>query len=86
MGEDKETNVWKIIKWFCNWFFGRDDYEDKVIVYETEKAICCKYLDEEWRWCYLTVANFEDEREKNWCIHQWEQWKSMFQDKWYMSN
>lgn len=78
-----ESNIWKKISWYCNGFFGRDDYYDKIIVYETETAICCKYVD---GWNELTVANFEDEREKRWCIHQWGQWKSMYQDRWILSN
>lgn len=84
--EEKKSNIWKVIKWYCNWYFGRDDYGDKIIVYENEKSICCMHLDKESYGTNLTVANFENEREKRWCIHQWEQWKSMFQDKWYMSN
>ena len=61
------SNIWKVIRWFCNWYFGRDDYEDKVIVYETDTAICCKYLDND----NLTVANFKSEEEKNQYIGKW---------------
>ncbi len=55
-------NIWKIIKGYCNWYFGRDDYEDKVIVYETKTSICCRRLKET---DYLTVATFDTEEEKN---------------------
>lgn len=61
------SNIWKVIKWYCNWYFGRDDYDDKVIVYETDTAICCKYLDND----NLTVTNFKSEEEKNQYIEKW---------------
>lgn len=58
----KKDNVWKTIKGYCNWYFGRDDYDDKVIVYETETAICCRYLeDKKWLW----TAYFKTEQEKD---------------------
>ena len=62
IADDFDTdNIWKIIKWYCEWYFGRDDYNNKVIVFETKTSICCK-----WEWeDYLTTANFNSEEEKN---------------------
>lgn len=69
----QNNNVWKVIKWFCNWYFG-DDYDTKVIIYETERSICCRYIDEYNAWL-LTVANFKDEQEKNEMINEWEKFE-----------
>lgn len=68
------SNVGKIIYGYCNGYFGRDDYETKVIVFETECSICCRYLDDEdWRkkgW--LNCANFDSAEEKQERIDRWE--------------
>lgn len=67
------SNVGKIIYGFCNGYFGRDDYETKIIVFETECSICCRYInDEKWRekgW--LDCANFDSPEEKQECIDRW---------------
>lgn len=68
-------NIGKMIYGFCNGFFGRDDYNTKIIVFETDRAICCRYVDcNDYNGLYgcLTVANFENEEEKNNYIKQWE--------------
>jgi len=67
------VNVGRMIYGFCNGFFGRDDYSDKIIVFETECSICCRIVDRDiWRdngW--LTVANFDSEKEKQEYINEW---------------
>ena len=65
------SNVGKTIYGYCNGYFGRDDYETKVIVYETPLSICCRYARRDMK-DYLTVANFDSEREKNNLIYEWE--------------
>lgn len=64
------SNIGKRIYGFCNGFFGRDDYNDKIIVYETPLAICCIYVDRNLS-NYLTVANFDSESEKQEYINEW---------------
>lgn len=64
------SNIGKRIYGFCNGFFGRDDYNDKIIVYETPSAICCIYVDRNLS-NYLTVANFDSESEKQEYINEW---------------
>lgn len=63
-------NIGTIIYGFCNGFFGRDDYNDKIIVFETEKVICYKYIDEEYDGILVT-ANFKTEEEKHRYIDKW---------------
>lgn len=53
---------------FCNGFFGRDDYETKVIVYETPTSICCIYESQP---DVLTCANFNSQEEKQKYINEW---------------
>ena len=64
------NNIGKRIYGFCNGFFGRDDYDDKIIVYETPKSICCIYVDDSYK-DILTVATFDSEKEKQEYINQW---------------
>lgn len=51
-------------------FFGRDDYDTKIIVYETDKAICCTYLDEKYNGILVT-ANFKSREKKQEYIDSW---------------
>ena len=64
------NNVGKRIYGFCSGFFGRDDYDDKIIVFETDKAICCVYIDEEYAG-QLACANFDSLEEKQIYINSW---------------
>ena len=64
------NNIGRKIYGFCNGYFGRDDYDDKIIVYETELAICCIYTDDEM-YGVLTTANFNTEKEKQDYINKW---------------
>lgn len=67
------NNIGKVIYGFCNGFFGRDDYETKIIVFETECSICCRYINDRlWRekgW--LSCANFDSQEEKQKFIDEW---------------
>ena len=45
---------------FCDGYFGRDDYEDKIIILEGKTWIVCVYADSDT----VTCANFESEEEK----------------------
>lgn len=64
------NNIGKRIYGFCNGFFGRDDYDDKIIVYETDKAICCIYIDERYSGI-LNTATFNSLEEKQQYIDEW---------------
>jgi hypothetical protein len=69
-------NIGKILYGYCNGYFGRDDYADKIIVFETTYSICCRYVGddglykcgEDWKDVpqveMLTVANFRTRDEK----------------------
>ena len=70
-----KNNIGKRIYGYCNGFFGRDDYNDKIIIFETAKAIVCMYADS-YRGDAITVANFDSEEEKNSYVAKWaeEDW------------
>ena len=61
--------VGKKIYGFCNGYFGRDDYKDKIIILEGEKWIVCAYLDRNID-C-VTCVNFDSKEEKIECVTQW---------------
>lgn len=58
---------------FCNGYFGRDDYDDKIIILEGRKWIVCSYLDADND--YVTCVNFDTEEEKIECIKRWAEYK-----------
>ena len=62
------NNIGRVIYGYCNGFFGRDDYETKIIVFETKLGICCRYLNDIE---YLTSTNFDSEEEKQKYIDEW---------------
>lgn len=63
-------NIGKRLYGFCNGFFGCYSYEDKIIVFETERAIACiRIKDDVEDW--LTVANFDTKEEKQKYIDEW---------------
>ena len=68
-------NIGTIIYGFCNGYFGREDYETKIIVFETECSICCRYIDiddELWnKKGWLACANFDSAEEKQKHINNW---------------
>ena len=55
---------------YCNGYFGRDDYEDKIIIAEGKKWILCSYLgiDND----RVTCVNFDTEKEKEERIKEWD--------------
>lgn len=67
------NNIGKILYGFCNGYFGRDDYSTKIIVFETNCSICCRYVDDdEWRTKgWISCANFDSPEEKQRCIDNW---------------
>ena len=54
---------------YCNGYFGRDDYNDKIIILEGNKWVVCAYLDHDND--YITSVNFDSEEEKIECIKKW---------------
>ena len=62
-------NVGRKLTGFCNGYFGRDDYNDKMIIYEGRTWIVCKYIDRD----EITCLNFKSEEEKNRMIDSWEE-------------
>jgi len=54
---------------YCNGYFGRDDYDDKIIILEGRRWIVCAYLDSDNDW--ITCVNFDSEEEKEERIKQW---------------
>ena len=63
-------NVGKVIYGFCNGFFGRDDYENKIIIAEGDNWIVCKYCDDlaSYR---VTFASFNNADQKQLFINAW---------------
>lgn len=60
---------------YCNGYFGREDYDDKIIIFEGKKWIVCAYLDTDND--NVTCLNFDSEEEKEACIKRWsvrEEW------------
>lgn len=60
--------VGTVIYGFCNGYFGRDDYEDKIIILEGKTWIVCKYFSSDT----VTCCNFDSEDEKIECVKQWQ--------------
>ena len=54
---------------YCDGYFGRDDYSDKVIILEDKKWIVCLYLDTDND--RVTCVNFDTEEEKIEYIKNW---------------
>lgn len=54
---------------YCNGYFGRDDYDDKIIILEGRRWIVCAYLDTDNDW--ITCVNFDSEEEKIERIKDW---------------
>ena len=61
------NNIGTTIYGYCNGYFGRDDYEDKIILFEGPTWIVCRYISNE----YITCVNFRSEAEKNELIQDW---------------
>lgn len=65
------SNIGTRIYGYCNGYFGRDDYDDKIIIAEGRKWIVCvnAYTNSDW----VTCANFNTEEEKEECIKRWSE-------------
>ena len=64
------NNIGVKIYGFCNGFFGRDDYEDKIIEAEGMDWIVCRYINDEDKQD-VSFASFENSDEKNGYIKDW---------------
>ena len=53
---------------YCDGYFGRDDYEDKIIILEGKTWIVCVYANSD----VVTCVNFSSEKEKIECVKRWE--------------
>ena len=60
-------NIGTKIYGYCEGYFGRDDYKDKIIIFEGPKWIVCAYLDKD----EITCLNFDSAEEKEECIKKW---------------
>lgn len=65
-------NIGRKIYGYCNGYFGRDDYENKIIILEGKLWIVCAYLGCENN--RVTCVNFESEQEKQNCIDRWSKY------------
>lgn len=72
--EKKEVNymggfIGTKIYGFCDGYFGRDDFKDKIILLEGKKWIVCAYLESGID--KVTCVNFDSEEEKEECVKRW---------------
>ena len=70
------SNIGVRLHGYCNGYFGRDDYDDKIIIAEGKKWILCSYLSIDND--YVTCVNFDTEEEKEECIKRWS--KNKFEE------
>ena len=54
---------------YCEGYFGRDDYSDKVVILEGKKWIVCSYLNND----RVACVNFNTGEEKIECIERWSE-------------
>lgn len=52
---------------FCDGYFGRDDYDDKMIIIEGRTWIVCRYVDRD----VVTCTNFMSEESKKRYVAEW---------------
>ena len=64
------SNIGTKIYGYCNGYFGRDDYEDKIIIAEGKKWILCSYLSIDND--RVTCVNFDTKKEKEERIKEWD--------------
>ena len=55
-----QSNLYKILYGFCEGYFGRDDYKDKIIILEGATWIVLRYLDKD----AVESLNFDSPKEK----------------------
>ncbi len=66
------TNVGRFIYGYCNGYFGRDDYYDKIIIAEGDKWIVAKRTDPDYPFFDTVEAvNFRNAEEKQELIEDW---------------
>lgn len=53
------TNIGRVVYWYCNWYFGRDDYETKTIIQEWTTRLVT--IDDDKN---ISFCKFESEEEK----------------------
>ena len=64
------NNIGVRLHGYCNGYFGRDDYKDKIIIAEGKKWILCSYLNIDND--RVTCVNFDTEKEKEEHIKEWD--------------
>ncbi len=52
------SNVWRTIYWYCQWAFGRDSYEEKIIIIDWYDFIVVQ------EWIIKRITQFDSEEEK----------------------
>lgn len=74
---DKLFNIGDTIYGYCNGYFGRDDYDDKICVLVNSKYAVFQYTDGEMEG-KATVLNYRDNITKddvdNWKIKEYNSW------------
>ena len=65
----KLFNIGDRITGFCNGYFGRDDYDDKICVMVCDRYAVFQYLSGEWNG-YATVLNYKKELEN--LVNEWK--------------
>lgn len=68
----KIFNVGDEISGYCNGYFGRDDYEDKICVMVTSKYAIFQFLEGDMNG-FATVLNYEDGLEVS--VNGSDKWK-----------
>jgi len=63
-------NVGRIIYGYCEGWFGRDDYDNKIIISEGENWIVCKKANDVYT-KLVSFAQFDSEEEKLIYIKKW---------------
>ena len=68
---NKLFNVGDKIHGFCNGYFGRDDYDEKLCIMVTNKYAVFQYLDGEFEG-NATVLNYPDRLDEE-TVTEWKQ-------------
>jgi len=66
----KLFNVGDRITGFCNGYFGRDDYYDKICVMVNDKYAVFQYTEGEWEG-HGVVLNYYEKGLEN-CVNDWK--------------
>lgn len=67
------NNIGRIIYGYCEWFFGRDSYDDKMIIGEWYDWIV---VQEQWDNWYKSFTTFKNTQSKQQHIDDWANRKS----------